>query len=574
MRIAIYIRFSSTGQRGNFSVDVQDRAAREFIERRQDLFGQNPEIVTVKDEARSGSSFDRPAYLDLESRVKAGEFAAVVVYDYSRFGRNAIEAEQRVRWLGYYGAPVHSATEPAHPFVRWVLAGVAQQYREDLGRKCAAGLREAVAAGFWANKAPFGYRLKKVRVRDGKRGERTQIEVEPHSARIVRRIFTLYGQRRKGMARIADTLNREGVKSPRGSTWDAGGIRAILVNPIYSGQQVSGRYRIERDPAGKRKVIEQPRESWTVQPRPDLRIVPAPLFETVRARFERRTRAKRTGNGRALAADRSSRYLLSGLIRCGHCPGGYAVAEIVGGRKRPSYYLACSHRKRRGESVCSNSTRYPMAAVENAVLQAVQQKVLDKTSVEARLDSIERALDEFTTTANQLESAQRRELADIDRKRARLVDALAEGEAGLDAVKERLRELESRRKEIRAQLGATGQESDGARRRRIIQRARKHLENLQQMFGAVRERAKAPTEDFRVVLSELIDSAALRTEGGKRFLDIGLKESAGLPADVRPKVATLTGSVGGANILTIELPATQRRGSKRADLPRFVVAAG
>ncbi len=72
---------------------------------------------------------------------------------------------------------------------------------------------------------------------------------DPERVKVVKRIFHMYAEQGKGYKSLADTLNQQGIGTPRGPEWSyiySGKwtdttIRAILVNPVYAGDMVWNR---------------------------------------------------------------------------------------------------------------------------------------------------------------------------------------------------------------------------------------------------------------------------------------------------------------------------------------------
>jgi site-specific DNA recombinase len=86
-----------------------------------------------------------------------------------------------------------------------------------------------------------------------------------------------------------------------------------------------------------------PREEWVTKEVPELRIIDQPLWDAVKAR---QTANAVEGDGIGMWDRRRPRHLLSGLMVCGECGGGYSKVA-------PSRF-GCSSARNKGESVCRN----------------------------------------------------------------------------------------------------------------------------------------------------------------------------------------------------------------------------
>jgi site-specific DNA recombinase len=162
-------------------------------------------------------------------------------------------------WVPEVGGPIDPDNE-AHDLIMSVFGGVSKGERNRIRvRVRAAMATQAQMEGrYLGGRPPYGYRLVDVgphpnpaKAADGKRLRALAID-EPAAA-VVRRIFAefLAGC---GLYAIAEHLTRDGIPSPSaydpgrnrhrcGIAWSKGAIRAILMNPRYTGRQVWNRQR-------------------------------------------------------------------------------------------------------------------------------------------------------------------------------------------------------------------------------------------------------------------------------------------------------------------------------------------
>ena len=167
---------------------------------------------------------------------------------------------------------------------------------------------------------------------------------------------------------IAETLNNEGVPSP-GCNWKR--FMGILHNELYIGRRAWNRFTWIRSAAdsSKRRIVLNPEAKWIVHEREDLRIVSQKLWDRVRLRHGEQSKsigyrvkqgldkAKKTNRGRM------PRYLLSGLLECPDCGGGYTIVS------RGHY--GCSTHSNGGAAACPNATQFKRVDAENALLAII-----------------------------------------------------------------------------------------------------------------------------------------------------------------------------------------------------------
>ncbi|MEI4488904.1 recombinase family protein [Frigidibacter sp. MR17.14] len=215
------------------------------------------------------------------------------------------------------------------------LAAIAAKTRE--------GLRGRAIAGKSAGGISYGYDVVRQFDERGEaiRGDRT---INAEEAEVIRRIFSDY-TRGSSPKKIAEQLNKEGVPGPQGGKWGASTIHGnrergtgILNNELYAGRLVWNRQRYVKDPdTGRRVSRPNPEEQWQVTEVPELRIVHEDLWTAAR---ERQGVLKSKGTDTPVWDRRRPKFLLSKLMACGCCGGGFA--------KVSKDAFGCSPPQRRG----------------------------------------------------------------------------------------------------------------------------------------------------------------------------------------------------------------------------------
>ena len=118
-----------------------------------------------------------------------------------------------------------------------IIESVDEFYSENLAQEVTRGMREAATRGFWISSvAPYGYN--RVMAQDGPK-KRPTLEPDPDASRIVKRIFDM-AEAGNGMLVITNTLNDEGIASPRGKLWGKTSVHGMLINEAYTGTLVRG----------------------------------------------------------------------------------------------------------------------------------------------------------------------------------------------------------------------------------------------------------------------------------------------------------------------------------------------
>ncbi|MCL0036692.1 recombinase family protein, partial [Dehalococcoidia bacterium] len=298
-RVAIYARVSSEKQDTDLSISAQLRALREYAARNR--YHVVREFI---DEAEAGRTTARPAFREMISLARRlnKPFEQILVWKYSRFARSREDSIVHKAMLKKNGVQVISINEPFDDtptgrLLEAIIESLDEFYSDNLGEEVTRGMRESASRGFYlSSKPPYGYR--KIRVRDGGK-ERTKLEVNPDEAPVVTSIFNDIASG-KGLTEIAKELNSRGIRGPKAKGWGKTGLHSILSNEIYTGTFIWGR----NSKRGFKPVrVEDACPA----------IVNRETFNRVHNLLKGRAPVK-IHPKRA-----SSRFLLSGLARCGYC---------------------------------------------------------------------------------------------------------------------------------------------------------------------------------------------------------------------------------------------------------------
>ena len=447
MRAALYARFSSEDLQTVKSVIDQLHDNRAYAE----SLGARV-VGDYADEGISGFSMaNRPGIQRLLADAARGLFDAVIVESLDRLSRSDIDTLTVFDDLKARGVQIHTAaTRKAPDRLEASLRGLVNgQFLEDLRHKVRRGHLGVVRSGRIIG-IPYGYRP--VIDRHDAKGERIRglVAIDPATSAVVVRIFSDFAA---GLSpeRIVHTLNAEGVPSPKGGGWSAVHIRGsrqfetgLLNNRLYEGVYVYGRHRHVKDrrTASEKRVL-QPIADRLEHPHPELRIIPADLWDRVKARQAATAAA---AVGRPERARRPKR-LLSHLVVCGVC-GGHMTVNGGGG---PFASYMCRSREKRGPWACDLGRRPNAARLEARVLEALTTQLLHPDAIEAAVREYHRARGALARASARSRAELGRDIAETGRRMARLIAQVEEG-APWSAVAARHGELESRKAQLEAEL--------------------------------------------------------------------------------------------------------------------------
>ena len=302
----------------------------------------------------------------------------------------------------------------------------------------------------------------------------TDYRVNHAEEKTIQQIFRMYADG-YGPRKIAKTLNgdpryaaeskryfngerpRKPIVGKRGTgSWAPAAIRDMLRNERYAGVIVFGLRKNDYDENGEKYRVKGDRIVRT--PRPDLRIVPEALWEAVQRRIGAEEKSYlRSVEGKPFgrpARGLASRYMLSGLVRCGFCGSSMIVSKQPYGsgetRRLEPVYI-CNYRSHRGSTACSNSLRPKLVQLDHAVLSAIEQQVLTPQVIRAAVRrAIELKRGRAAKRVNR-PAELRRALVQVEAERERYAQAIGMGGA-LETLVAKLREAEQREKALRGEL--------------------------------------------------------------------------------------------------------------------------
>jgi site-specific DNA recombinase len=439
---AIYARYSSDLQRDT-SIEDQVRLCKERAKR------EGWHVVNCySDHAISGASLLRPGIQTLLQDAQAGKFDVILAEAIDRLSRDQEGIAHIYKRAQFAGARIVTLSEGDVNELHIGLKGtMGALFLKDLADKTRRGLRGRVEAGKSGGGNSYGYDV--VRRLDAEglpvRGER---KINATQAGIIRRIFNDYAAGQSPLA-IAKQLNTENIPCPSGAAWGPSTIHGnpergtgILNNGLYIGKLVWNRLRFIKDPeTGKRVSRSNPESEWITQDVPDLRIITGDLWQAVKAR-QAALRSTRTGKKAPGYWDRRRpRYLLSGLMRCGCCGGGYINlnAERVG----------CATARFKG--TCDNRRTMRRDVLDAAVLEGLQHHLMDPALCDLFCQEYTREMNRLHRENNAHRAGDRSALAKIGRELDRLVQALMDG-VPASRVKDKMSDLENRKAELETRL--------------------------------------------------------------------------------------------------------------------------
>lgn len=398
-RMVGYGRVSTDEEKQLDSLENQILFFSEFAESRQYKL-----IQVYADEGISGKQLKkRDEFMRMLKDAESDLFDVVVVKDVSRFARNTVDLLTSVRKLKAMGINVlfvnnNQETMGESEFVITLLGAMAQEESANLSKRVKFG-KDITAKRGRVPREILGY----------DKVDNYTLKINEEEAALVRRIYAMYLSGMCGMAHIATVLRGEKILTKKGCAYTEGYIRRILTNPIYSGELVNHKTVTVDFIEGTQQAV--PEEEQYRHERPELAIISKDTFEKAqRIRLERCKIQEE--NGRDPRRRYTSRYLLSGVVRCAQC--GRTMFRQNNTRANgvvDSYWRCPNGSRMKNDARCTNHAYIRNDVLERALSEALHQCVGDKDGFAKSVQEQMRALQDTQQTSDE-EIADKRKMID------------------------------------------------------------------------------------------------------------------------------------------------------------------
>ena len=480
-----------------------------------------------EDPATSGASRFRPGFQRLLADADAAQFDVLVAESIDRLGRKLSDVADLYDRLTFARVQIHTTSQGAITQMHIGIMGtMAQMMLAETGEKVRRGQLGRARAGRIPGGLAYGYEVVPPAPGAKEAGERRII---PEQAAIVRRIFGDYAAG-KSPRHIARDLNAEGVPGPDGRPWIDTTIRGqadrgtgLLNNTLYVGRLSWNRCSYVKNPRTGRKVAHvNPREQWEEVEVPELRIIDDALWEQTKARqgVVRAEMGKDAGfggsaGGNALNRAHRRQFLLSGLLVCGCCGGGYTIMA--------QHRYGCA--TWRGKGTCDNGRTIARQRIEARVLGALKDRLLTPDLVDEFARTFEAELIALQKDRLSAQVGLQKDLAETERRVEGVLRAIKNG-AWNESIGHRLTELERRKTDLAARLASA--EAPPPRPRLTADAAAIYRAKVADLEASLTD-AAIRTEAAEALRS-LIEKVALTPEAGA---------PAGLAAELHGQLATI-----------------------------------
>lgn len=518
-RVALYLRKSrqdlEAEARGEGETLAKHKTALLKLAKQQGL-----NIVRIFEEIASGESLiHRPQMLELLKEIEAGSFDATLVMDVDRLGRGnmreqglILETFQKSNTKIITPRKVYDLNDEWDEEYSEFESFMARRELKIITRRLQRGRVASIKEGnYIGTRPPYGYLIEE------RSGGRVLIP-HPEQAPVVKMIFDWYthndSDRRMGSSNIAHELNRLGILSYTGKTWEPSIVRIILKNAVYTGriQWRKKEYTKSAEPGKRNNSRVRPPEEWI-----DAEGKHEPLISEETFRAAQEIIAHR---GHPPYFTGELKNPLAGLVKCAKC--GFSMVLRPYGKQRP--HLICQNR------LCNNrSTRFDF--VEEQLLDILSEwlagyqakwgqykpsgeKVNQGRMVQAKKAALEH---------------QQREMTELEKQKERLHGFLERGVYDEETYLERSRSLAERIDAARDAVAYADRSlEEEARRERAQGEIIPRVKHVLELYNKIDDIKKKNT-----LLKSVIDQATYLKEPHQRGDDFSLTIFPKLPGKPR-----------------------------------------
>ena len=429
IRVALYARVSSQQQADANTIESQVQAIRQRI---ADDGLRIDDDWQFCDEGCSGSELHRPALERLRDRVAASMVDRIYVHTPDRLARKYAHQALLLEEFGKHHCEVifgdHRglADNPETNLLVQMQGVIAEYEREKILERTRRGRRHAASVGNLSvfGGAPYGYDY----IRKASAGGRATWTVDPVRSKHVALMFRLVGEERLSLAAVCRELQKEGVKTARGSDrWNTTSVHDILTNSAYHGQARYGKTRMVPRKPGKRSKQGDPaipRKSKVTDNAPleDQVVISVPPIISI-SLFEKVQKTMHENQKRQRERSVGVKHLLSGLTICGQCGSAYCGHRHRGVREYFYYRCTGSEGYRHGGQAICDNLAVSGDQLEAYVWSDVCRLLQDPASMS---EEIARRQSESTVDSSSVQELSRR-VEHVRGRLDRLIDAYESG---------------------------------------------------------------------------------------------------------------------------------------------------
>ncbi len=496
-------RVSSIGQVIKDDIPMQKEACHQYAEAQgwqieKEFFEKGVSGFKV-------SADDRDQIQELLAAAKNKEFDILLVYKLDRLGRIESETPLVLKAFINLGIEVWSTIEGQRHLdnhmdllINYLYFWQASGESKNTSIRVKTRMQQLTEEGtYTGGNVAYGYKL----VDNGRKNKKDlpcfDLQINEPEAEMVKTIFNLTVQLGMGSHRVAELLNKKGLRTHNGTKFQCNTINRILKNEIYIGFIIKGEARSKH--------------------LPHLQIIDDETFAQAQKFLEKRTKVNEKKN--QITTVTKSKVLLSGMVFCGHC-GGRMTPERYQDkyiRKDGTEYKIdemkyCCYHKRRKLCECDGQTTYK-AEVIDATVSEILKSIFMKIRTTPDKQQIDRSIKQLIQSNA---ADQKKRWQEIEKTKMKIEKL--EGEIANALIGESAFEPDQLAKSIKAAKEQLRQMADEYHDSETsIENQKKNytsvLPNFERFQGWAKEFELADIDRKKMITSQLIESVEISRQG-------------------------------------------------------------
>lgn len=382
--VALYTRVSTGYQIDKDSLPFQKKELSAYC--KHILHAEKTELF--EDAGKSGKNTDRPAFLRMMKKIRAGEISHVVVYKIDRISRNLVDFSVMYDEFKKYRVTFISLNEQFDTSsaigeaVLKIILVFAELERKLTSERVIGVMIDRAMSGKWNGaRMPFGWKWNP---------ETEFPEHDPIESENARTLYRVYDETHS-TAKVRDYCYDNDIRTKRGGKWTTTTILNFLHNPMNKGDY---RYNYRGSARGAKK----PENEVIYIPGVFPPLVDPELWERVNAVIKENGAKSQTPHNPHIK--KHVHVFAGGILKCSYCGASFQVSRLDKKRLngfQPSLYVCTSRRTYRACDAAGASDVVIGAFFFNYVRNLVQAtKSRAKIGTPADLEQILLSGDEFS----------------------------------------------------------------------------------------------------------------------------------------------------------------------------------
>jgi site-specific DNA recombinase len=405
--VACYCRVSTDEQaKEGVSIDEQQNRLQAYC-----ISQGWTNFVFYIDDGYSAKNTKRPQLQKLLNNAKQENINTVLVTKIDRFTRSLKDMLDLHKILEEYNITFCSSSESFDTstavgrMMLHILTMFAEFERERISERVTDNMLFNAANGKIQQPPRFGYDL----IKDEITNEKIFI-INKKEAKWAVEIFKLYTEENYGYMKIAKYLNQNNIKTKKNKEWSAQGVRIYLNNELLTGKMTWNKRNTKGD---KWKIRDE--SEWKITENACEPIIPLEFWYKAQIKLSQH-QPRGTQN---------SPYLLTGLIKCGHCKASMVSSRMRTNRKGEYKHIYMCSKYRQGQGCfCNwinmdNTDLYVINEVKKTLIQNDEIKI-QNNNISISIESLNEKLEKlYEATDFQLKLLEMKEISLDEFKRAR-----------------------------------------------------------------------------------------------------------------------------------------------------------